>query len=39
MSNGQDFIKNYNHGAEYAQGFITDIETIEVPKGLTERNS
>ena len=36
MSNGQDFIKNYNHGAEYVQGFVTDIETIEVPKGLTE---
>ena len=36
MSNGQDFIKDYNPGAEYAQGFVTNVETIDVPKGLTE---
>jgi len=36
MSNGQEFINNYNHGTEYAQGFVTDVETIDVPKGLSE---
>ena len=36
MSNGQEFINNYNQGTDYAQGFVTDVETIDVPKGLSE---
>ena len=26
MSNGQEFIKNYKQGSDYAHGFVTDIE-------------
>ena len=37
MSNGQDFIKDYNPGAEYAQGFVTNVETIDVPKDLKNK--
>ena len=36
MSNGQEFIKNCNQGSEYAHRFVADIETIDVPKGLTK---
>ena len=36
MSNGQEFIKNYKQGSDYAHGFVTDIETIDVPKGLSK---
>ena len=35
MSNGQEFINNDNQGSEYTQGFVTDVETIDVPKGLS----
>ena len=38
MSNGQEFINNDNQGSEYTQGFVTDIETIDVPKGIVSRN-
>jgi len=36
MNNAQEFVKDYNYGSEYKHGFVTDIETIDVPKGLTE---
>ena len=36
MSNAQEFIKNCNKGSEYAHRFVADIETIDVPKGLTK---
>ena len=35
MSNGQEFLNNENQGSEYTEGFVTDIETIDVPKGLS----
>jgi Fe-S cluster assembly protein SufB len=36
MSNGQEFIKNYNQGSKYAHVFVTDIETIDALKRLTK---
>jgi Fe-S cluster assembly protein SufB len=36
MSDSQEIITNYNQNSEYSHGFVTDIETIDVPKGLNE---
>ena len=36
MSDSQEIITNYNQNSEYTHGFVTDIETIDVPKGLSE---
>ena len=36
MSDSQEIITNYNQNSEYGHGFVTDIETIDVPKGLNE---
>ena len=34
MTKSEDLIKKYKENSEYTHGFVTDIETIEVPKGL-----
>ena len=36
MSASDEIIQKYQDGAEYDHGFVTDIDTIEVPKGLSE---
>ena len=36
MTKSEDLIKKYKENSEYTHGFVTDIETIEVPKGLNE---
>ena len=35
MSASDEIIQKYQDGAEYDHGFVTDIDTIEVPKGLS----
>ena len=37
MTKSEDLIKKYKENSEYTHGFVTDIETIEVPKGLSEQ--
>ena len=37
MSKSEDLIKKYQEKSEYSHGFVTDIETIDVPKGLNEK--
>ena len=36
MSASDELIQQYQDRSEYDHGFVTDIETIEVPKGLSE---
>ena len=36
MSASDELIQQYQDRTEYDHGFVTDIETIEVPKGLSE---
>ena len=36
MTKSEDLIKKYKENSEYTHGFVTDIETIEVPQGLNE---
>ena len=36
MSASDEIIQKYQDGADYDHGFVTDIDTIEVPKGLSE---
>ena len=36
MTKSEDLIKKYKENSDYTHGFVTDIETIEVPKGLNE---
>ena len=32
MTKSEDLIKKYKENSEYTHGFVTDIETIEVPR-------
>ena len=36
MSASDELIQQYQDRTEYDHGFVTDIETIDVPKGLSE---
>ena len=36
MSASDEIIQQYQDRSEYDHGFVTDIDTIEVPKGLSE---
>ncbi len=36
MSASDEIIQQYQERSEYDHGFVTDVETIEVPKGLSE---
>ena len=36
MSASDEIIQQYQEKSEYDHGFVTDIDTIEVPKGLSE---
>ena len=36
MSSSDEIIQQYQNHSEYDHGFVTDIDTIDVPKGLSE---
>jgi len=36
MSASDEIIQQYQDRSEYDHGFVTDIDTIDVPKGLSE---
>ena len=36
MSASDEIIQKYQEGKEYDHGFVTDVDTIDVPKGLSE---
>ena len=36
MSASDEIIQKYQDGKEYDHGFVTKVDTIDVPKGLSE---
>jgi len=36
MSASDEIIQKYQDGKEYDHGFVTEVDTIDVPKGLSE---